>query len=143
MKNRIISLYSIAIVALLIITSCGKYEEGPDFSLRSKKARIKGDWVLEKYTYNDEDRTELAKDANGANFVLKIEDSEYKILGNNADEGTWELGEDKDDIYFKSNDPDTEETAFRILRLKNKEMWLRHTKANGDVEVIHYEAEED
>lgn len=36
-------------VALL---GCGKYEEGPDFSLRTKTARLIGEWTLLKYNGN-------------------------------------------------------------------------------------------
>jgi hypothetical protein len=52
---------SIAIVALLVgsvsVTGCGKYEEGPSVSLRTKKARVVGTWEIEKVMENGVDIT--------------------------------------------------------------------------------------
>lgn len=39
--------------------SCKKYEEGPSFSLKTVKARLSGEWQIEKYTVNGIDSTEL------------------------------------------------------------------------------------
>jgi hypothetical protein len=36
-------------VMILGTISCGKYEEGPGFSLATKKARLTGDWKIDKY----------------------------------------------------------------------------------------------
>lgn len=38
------------IIGLLLVASCSKYEEGPLVSLRSKKARLEGNWDLELLT---------------------------------------------------------------------------------------------
>ena len=43
--------------AMLFLVSCGKYEDGPDFTLRSKTARIAGSWTLEKYMVDGVDLT--------------------------------------------------------------------------------------
>jgi hypothetical protein len=50
----------IIVLALCIITlgtlnSCKKYEDGPAFSLRSKKSRVAAEWNVKKYTYGGVD----------------------------------------------------------------------------------------
>jgi len=35
-----------AAFAVVFLASCGKYEEGPGFSLRSKTSRLAGTWTL-------------------------------------------------------------------------------------------------
>lgn len=40
------------IIILNVVTSCGKYEEGPAFSLLTKKSRITGTWETQEATNN-------------------------------------------------------------------------------------------
>lgn len=123
------------------VTSCNKYEDGPKISLLTKKARLCGDWALEAYLVNDVDQTANYQTAMGANYEWDIEkDGTYKILGNFTDNGTWELGEDKDDVRFLSSTANSTEISYRILRLKSKELWLRHTASNGSTEVLKLKA---
>lgn len=132
---------SILALGLILITSCNKYEDGPKFSLLTKKARLTGEWVIDQVTVNDADQTAAYVSFVGANYVLEIEkDGKYRTEGNYPDTGTWELGADKDDIRFLSDQAGSTEESFRILRLKNKELWLRQTQSNGDVVEIHYDA---
>lgn len=132
---------SVLFIGLFIFSSCGKYEDGPAFSLLSKKARLTGEWVIDEVTVNDADQTAAFKAVLGDNFVLEIEkDGVYRTEGSNPDKGKWELGEDKDDVYMLSDAQGASEMAFRILRLKNKELWLRQTDSNGDVTEYHYDA---
>ena len=136
---------SVLIIALSsILVSCKKYVDGPMVSLRTKKARLTGDWVIDKVTVNGEDKTADYQAVQGANFVLKIEkDEKYHTEGAFPDAGSWKLGEDKDDVYFTSDQPGSKEQPFRILRLKNKELWLKATDIFANVTEIHYKAEKD
>jgi len=36
----------------ILFTACGKYEEGPAFNLKTKKARIVGTWGIKEITVN-------------------------------------------------------------------------------------------
>ena len=54
MKSRFFTLAMAAFLALSV-QSCGKYEEGPGLSLRSKKARVAGTWKLSKSSTNGVD----------------------------------------------------------------------------------------
>lgn len=127
----------------LVITACGKYEDGPAFSLITKKARLTGEWVIEEVEYNDADSTTYFAEALGANYVLEIEkDGVYRTEGPSPDKGTWELGEDKDDVRFLSNSEGATESSFRITRLKKSELWMRQTQTNGDVILFKYTAKD-
>src|SRR5690554_7735049 len=69
MKNNIKLLFSV-LSLVFIFTACNKYEEGPKFSLLTKKARISGTWKLEKTIdadgtvqyHNDTERMTIEKD---------------------------------------------------------------------------------
>ena len=136
MKKRIILTLTIALVSMFTITSCKKYEEGPGLSLRSKTARLAEDWVIEKYIYNGEDRTEEAKALFGADFSFTIKDGgTYTINGDFSDEGKWELIESKEVLQLTPKDGEI--IKYTILKLKNEELWLRYTD-DGDVEDVHY-----
>lgn len=127
----VIALFSIAVVT----TSCNKYEDGPAFSLLTKKMRITGDWTLDSYTSDGQDITSAVQTLWGAAEWQIEKDGKYHITGNINENGTWELGEDKDDVRFDPDGNDPEE-SYRILRLKNKELWLRYTNANGTYDIM-------
>lgn len=136
MKKRIILTLTIALVSMFTITSCKKYEEGPGLSLRSKTARLAEDWVIEKYIYNGEDRTEEAKALFGPDFSFTIKDGgTYTINGDFSDEGKWELIENKEVLQLTPKDGEI--IKYTILKLKNEELWLRYAE-DGDVEDVHY-----
>lgn len=131
------------VLIALVATACGKYEDGPAFSLLSKKSRLSGEWVVEKVEYNGADSTAAYVNAVGANYVLEIEkDGVYRTEGPAPDKGTWDLGEDKDDVRFLSDTEGSTEESYRILRLKKKELWMKQTQANGDLIEIHYKAKD-
>lgn len=134
-----------ALIALagisVTFSSCNKYEEGPKFSLLTKKARLCGEWVVDQYYVNDVDQTSNYVSLVGTNFEWNIKkDGTYTQSGNFADNGTWELGEDKDDVRFKSSQANSQEVSYRILRLKSKELWLKYTNSNGTVEKLYLKA---
>lgn len=121
---------SVALVAMaLIIPSCKKYDDGPSLSLRSKKARIANTWKIETATRDNKNVSDEYDD-----FTLDLTKSggatltyTYFFAGstfNISTSGTWDLINDKDDLRldFDANDSDV---TYRILRLKEKELWLR------------------
>jgi hypothetical protein len=131
------------ILTLLIaatFTGC-IYEDGPKFSLLTKKARLSGEWVIESVKYNTTDVTSTYVSAIGANYVMEIEkDGKYRTEGANPDTGTWTLGEDKDDVRFLSDQSGSTEMSYRILKLQSKELWLKYTETNGDILEVQYKS---
>lgn len=139
MKKNIFKSAAILLLSIFVLSACGKYEDGPKFTLLTKKARLSGEWVVESVTYNSVDYTSSYQAFVGANYVLEIEkDGGYRTEGANPDTGKWELGEDKDDIRFKSDASGSSEETYRILKLKSKEMWWKQTQTNGDVIEFHF-----
>ena len=122
MKNNMKFLLSI-LSLLFVLSACKKYEEGPAFSLLTKKARITGSWKAEKvisksgvmeFVYYDE--------------VMKIlKDGDYEFLVGSSIEitGIWDFSQDKE--YLRLNygeDGINNIVEYKIIRLKSKELWL-------------------
>ncbi|HZH87054.1 MAG TPA: hypothetical protein VFD77_07045 [Brumimicrobium sp.] len=133
MKNSIKLLVSI-LALVFVFSGCNKYEEGPSFSLLTKKARISGTWKLEKtvtsegFTYvadaSDTERMIIEKDG-----TIMFQDQGFALSGK------WDFIKDKEYISMTFSflgSTDIEE--FQILRLKNKELWLKDL----DNDVMHY-----
>jgi hypothetical protein len=114
----------------LLISSCGKYPEGPGFSLRSKKARVANTWVVE-YAEDLEDGEEETDDYQNQELTLTKENEVRFKFGNSfIVEGSWEFKNDKESIRLSfSNSSQT----YDLLKLKNKEMWWE-----GDDDEIHW-----
>src|SRR5262245_24156198 len=99
MKTNFMKHAFVFAIITVVIAACSKYEDGPAFSLKSKKSRLCGEWVLEAYLYNDVDQTASMDTILGADYVLEIEkDNTYRTEGQWQDQGTWELGADGDDV---------------------------------------------
>ena len=107
--------------------SCGKYEEGPSFSLRSKKARVVNHWKVDKYYYNG-DETSLGDVKTYFYFEDDNTGKTKHTYGSitSEDEFTWDFNDDKTAIIIKYKNGG--EYEYTILKLYEKEMWLRYTK---------------
>ncbi len=135
-------IYALAILAGLQFASCGKYEEGPGFSLRSKTSRLAGEWTIEKITVDGEDFTAFA-----AAFITSTEftkDGDYIVKGLDWD-GTvtedklkWEFSDDKTDVVI--TDVDGSKSNLEILRLTNGEFWAKEVDTDGSVTEVHYKS---
>ncbi len=133
-----LTLFAIAVVALLI-PSCGKYEDGPAFSIIPKKSRIANIWKIEKVFINDVDRSDLYQTTIDSYKLELTKDGKLTVsftnsLGTLSQNGTWELESSNENLSFTINgDKDT----FKIMRLKSNEMWLEETDA-GQKFNTHY-----
>jgi hypothetical protein len=125
-------------LGLFTVTSCGKYEEGPSLSLRAKKARLVGEWAIESVTFNGTDVTAFYTALLGADAKLHIEkDESYHQHGLVEDEGTWKFGDGKETIIITSSATGSEAEESEILKLKSKELWLKHVHDDETV-ITHY-----
>lgn len=125
------------LAGMFMLPSCKKYEDGPALSLRSKKARIANEWQIERVYEKGSDVTndfdeytlDLTKD-NSATLTYTYRNAGFTIQLSTR--GTWALVDDKENLRldFDNNDSDGN---FRILRLKEKELWLR--EMGGDTEL--------
>lgn len=132
MRNLIILFVKIIVVSI-IIQGCNKYEDGPSFSLLSKKTRISNKWIENESLVNDVPVTfgswinyrELLKDGTYSINIPKDSISTMNVIG------SWEFQNSKEDIvlnlpeytYRNGNYPAASDT-FKILRLTKDELWL-------------------
>ena len=119
------------------LTACGKYEDGPNFSLLTKKQRLTGDWEVEKLIdggvnliSNGYD-IEMEFDKDGdfeISSSYNITEYGYTYSGTNTVEGEWEFSSDKEEIELNFDDGDYQE--IEITRLTNKELEGELSAAN-------------
>lgn len=140
MKRNIF--FTFVLAAIFVISSCGKYEEGPKFSLLSKKARLTGVWKIEKIIQNGQEQelddytknttVEFMKDGKGkVTFV-------YNSLTFALDM-EWEFSDDKKELRTRVKDPMSSQwsewTESTILRLTNKELWTLDEEGSDKIET--------
>jgi hypothetical protein len=121
-------------ILALAVVSCGKYDEGPGFSLISKKNRITNTWTLNARTSN-------GQSISLTNYTAQIiinEDEKYNTtasyLGLQFNEnGTWKFSSDKSELLtmqtgFSNTD------SWEIIRLTKDELKLKYI-SGGDTIV--------
>jgi hypothetical protein len=112
MKNKLFLFASLLVMT--IVSSCSRYEEGPGLSLRSKDARLEGEWIIEEY----------AGQATSGDLTMSIKDDGTYTFSSafGDDSGTWEWATLKTEVVFTNVLGDNTVT---IVRLANKELWYK------------------
>lgn len=135
-----------AAFAVLLLVSCGKYEEGPGFSLRSKTSRLAGTWTLTEAfqgsTNVTDDLTsggtiEVTFDKEGA-YTYTYDFVIFGIPTNGSISGTWAFSDDKSEIVISNGGGQSD--SSKILRLTNSELWLEESDGSGGTYKVHYSA---
>lgn len=148
-KNK---LFIIGVFAILLFTTCKKYEEGPCISLYSKVHRVVGTWTVESFFINGVDSTNylqqqplfgtysFSKESSGSSSTSFV----YNSNGNKGSdtsryytaEGKWSFKANKNNLFIEVNFNSPANKHFNIgpfgsttceweiKRLKEKEMWL-------------------
>jgi hypothetical protein len=119
--NKIIAIF---FLALLPISACKKYNEGPFVSIWSRKERIEGKWVVGYAEKNQQDITSAYKDVVWEftrNYsVIETTDS-FKI------NGIWgTMTNDKDFVIDYDNG---NRNIYEIVRLTRKQFWIRNRQS--------------
>lgn len=118
--KKLLSLFFIG--TFLLVSACGKYEEGPSLSLRSKKARVANEWKI-VYAYDFDDQQETTADYSNETWEFTKDGQFIEREGNIVDKtGTWDFISDKEEITISIG---TDIDKYKILRLKENEMWLK------------------
>jgi hypothetical protein len=174
MKTKnILIIAAVTVAASFLMTSCNKYEEGPSFSLLSANKRIEGTWLMTETRINDtvidlNDLTSMLgnidtdslsdtgidfsqvsvtsvkatfeKDGPG-NFTITL--SVMGLAYPYTQAFTWAFDDKKENVNLTiSGDVQT----FEIVRLTNKELWIRNTVSEGSITTItemEFEKEKD
>ena len=126
---------------LLVLASCNKYEDGPAFSLRTKTQRLSNNWQVSSAYQNGTDKTSEFNVV-FAGYLLDIrKDNTYTLsfsplsAGTVTDSGTWEFNSDQTHVILTNSDG--EQQDYTILRLKEKELWVRFHDDNNDEWEVH------
>lgn len=137
MKKFITGLMFVA-VASMVAVSCGKYEEGPGFSLRTKKGRVAGEWEVDKYVSSNGTETQdqynsTATYEKDGTFTSSSDFGSYT--------GTWEFGDKKETIITTvsvtiGGTTQTSKDTATIIRLTNSEFWTQ----DEDGDQVHLKA---
>ena len=118
------------IVLFAFSDACKKYEDGPVFSIRSKKERMSNTWKIEYYSENGIDKTDYFN-STFVNALFAINKDKSYLLSykfNNVvdylETGTWAFNSNKTFVLFYKTAPTTDTTDMKINRLKEDELWL-------------------
>lgn len=118
--------------------ACQKYEDGPAFSLRSREERVANDWRVERAMDGSDDVTSafdqyelrLSRERD-ATLIARYTLGE--IVFEYSTSGEWEFQNQSEDLRLDFENDAADET-YEILRLMDKEMWLRE---KGDDLELH------
>ena len=117
---------------ILSLVACGKYEEGPSLSLRSKQNRITNNWIEVERVVNGSDSSTQMKchqfDKDGSFGPYS------EVYPSSGASGTWSLSEDKSNFTLFWDFEEKSE-VFVIKRLTNREIWLEQTTDSSFVEL--------
>ena len=138
---------SLFILSIFFFISCKKYENGPSFSLISKKERAANTWYIQQVKENGTDKTndyknvfkdyKLILDKNNMKYTLT-----WKYLGllDYSETGSWDFSEDKLYLVLKKDANSSSAASvsnWKILKLKEKELWIENTSSSNILTEIH------
>ena len=132
----------ILVAGISMIASCKKYEEGPEFTLRTAKSRIVNSWVIEKYLVNGNDFTSFWLGVYGDYTIKYDKNNTYKFVRNGSYKtGKWFLKHNYSMLVIQeSGVTGTSDYDYgKIRKLTNNEMWLLFKDGSDTIE-IHYKA---
>lgn len=132
-----LKLPAVIILMVILVSSCGKYDDGPFFSIYSKTERVTGFWRFDLVKEGGVDKTE---DYLNQSLELYKNNAAIWVQGyrnNNPYDpilqgGTWKFTNDKENILmtFLTGTPSEYELNWKIKRLAYGDMRLER---NDDV----------
>ena len=145
--KRIASILLFAFAILVSVSSCRKYEEGPNISLRTKKARITNN---RRYESAQVDGVEVSSDPYFAKqkhyfyrdgkYIQTIIDPITQEARNL--QGNWVLYDNDKKIAVTVKIPPANKDStnnYSILKLFEKQMWLRTTDNSREYHFAPFE----
>ena len=134
--------FFVVCISVFALTTCKKYEEGPFVSFRSAEERVANDWRIEKY-YDDGVEQSLSDEDKNTKYTF-TKDGKLTIivpsqLGNLTINGNWYFTDSKKKLVMAINFlGNTETYTYKILKLKENEMWLKDEEENDEIHFIPY-----
>jgi hypothetical protein len=137
-----LKLISLVFISVFLFTSCGKYDDGPLFSIYSKTERVSGYWRFDKVVENGVNKT---ADFENQSIEIYKNNTLYWIRGyknNNPYDpilviGVWKFKNDKENLLmiFNAGLPDEFSYDWTIKRLAYGDVRLeRRDEIIGKIE---------
>ncbi|MCF8297804.1 MAG: hypothetical protein K9J13_09700 [Saprospiraceae bacterium] len=123
----------LVVIFITALSSCGKYDEGPSFSLRSKKARLCQTWKFTKVVENDVDDVTPLYYGQQITFEKGGTWNSVNDSTSTTSSGKWEFITDKEELSLSFDDSPVPE-IYRILKLKKDEFWYTQTVFKEEIE---------
>lgn len=125
----------ILVIGLLSAVSCNKYDNGSNFSLRTAKNRLVGEWSITSFKVNEVEQIFTLPEIdmtfdNNYDFKMVQTVSGQEIIN----EGTWEFYNDKKGIIVHNTTASSTDT-FEILELRYKKLELKQTTQSSIYDV--------
>ncbi len=127
-------LTNVAVVLSILsvcFASCNKYDEGPAFSLRTKKSRVTNNWVIDLAQRNGTDATAQTRISVSIkdDGSVTYKDTVNTLTGDSiiVAKGLWEFdqkGENLLLVFSESEGGVTDAKVWYILRLTGNELWV-------------------
>lgn len=143
---KLLSKVFIGLFLLNFIVSCGKYEEGPAFSLLTKQSRLAGDYEVESYYINDEE-INLTEDLNIISYIVSYDRDgtgtrKIEMQGNTLEEEfEWKFCDNKEYLHERIKISDELYTEWtknkKILRLSRNQLWVKYENPMEEI-IIHF-----
>ncbi len=145
--KKLSTIFLVIVVVAVAISSCRKYEEGPNISFRSKKARLTNNWRVESAEVNG---TEVSQDpywAKQKHYIYR--DGKYIVtiidpitLEARNVQGTWVLYDHGKKVAlttknFSGNIDSTND--YNILKLYEKQLWIRNVDNSVEIHFTPFE----
>ena len=134
---------TILTLVILISYGCTKYDDGPAFSLRTKKARLSGEWELEEYNINGvsqltgSDYNIIWEFERNGDFTQTLDYGSYSYNYN----GEWEFDDNGEELEIQTS---YGTQTWEINRLSSNDLWLEVTTNNYyGTTTIEYEFEKN
>ena len=118
MKSKTVSKLMLFALAIMLFGLNGcKYEEGPAFTVLTKKMRLTGEWEVVSIE---------GQNKFGELYLQFDKDGKFKMIYDlgifkESAEGKWDWAEGKENIEI-TMDGDTEE--WKVIKLTNSEFWF-------------------
>lgn len=130
---------------ILFITACKKYEDGPAFSLITKKARLSNIWKVDTYYLNGKDKTTQYRGLVTREKLIIFQSGEFEytevsswLWATPQYTGKWKLVNNKEYLEMTPDNSIIPIKTCRILRLKNKQLWLEERVSADSLVEYHY-----
>ncbi len=132
MKGRILIVSGLCFV-MVALFSCSKYEEGPGLSFRSKTKRLANSWRISSVTVNGVEQSGNPFFSKQKHYIYESGEYNISIVDPFTQEvenvnGQWKFYDDDEKMavnFANYNGVADSLAEFRILKLKEKSLWLR------------------